>query len=341
MERVELWSDLLISSYLLNHISSAILIICVLYLARDYFQRRPSFTIDRFVYLFAVLLFLLAINQVRNLLADWYLHIFFYIILDLSVFGISMYLLVELFIFRELALDYPSPARIERMKEVTSDAVFNSQQHIQSRWVSHLDEDNTAKFITRELSIPNNEENIGEIKHRLSTLAEIGEGEQSEFYDLNLTLEAAKNELAEAIADRDLEILNEHLPTVHCYPAQMQMLFEEMIRNVIKHNKDECPRLIVFEEEQENDWMIIFEDNGEGMYLRHQKQFFYLFKLDDEGALDKTKGMGLALCRKIMRNHRGHIWMESDYYSGVSLYITIPKYLALNPRDIPEYTYPD
>lgn len=36
-------------------------------------------------------------------------------------------------------------------------------------------------------------------------------------------------------------------------------------------------------------------------------------------------GIGLALCKRIIDNHKGEIWVESDGKTGSTFYFSIPK----------------
>jgi chemotaxis family two-component system sensor kinase Cph1 len=36
-------------------------------------------------------------------------------------------------------------------------------------------------------------------------------------------------------------------------------------------------------------------------------------------------GMGLAICEKIAKLHRGKIWVDSELNKGAAFYYTIPK----------------
>lgn len=341
MERSEVWAHLLIPAYIISHLVSAVIIFQILMMSWNFFRKRRSVKIVRFFRIAAFFMVLVALNQIKMVAELHYLYVFGFVFLDLLIIVVGLFLMFEAFRALRVLSKYYTPAQLDKYDDERWDAALTSNLHTRSRWTSHLDEINTARMITRELSIPDNYKVIEEIKHRLDALAELGEGDQSEFFDLNESLATAKEELAEEIEARGLEIMSEELPIVHCYPEQMQWLFTEMIKNVIKHNEEPEPTLVIFEEELKEDWVIMFEDNGEGMYPKHQRQFFQLFKVNEDDRLNLSKGMGLALCRRIMRNHRGHIWMESDYYSGVVMYVTIPKYLVLNPREIPEYTYPE
>jgi len=57
--------------------------------------------------------------------------------------------------------------------------------------------------------------------------------------------------------------------------------------------------------------MILFvRDNGKGIAPRHQDKVFGLFEKLDASA--PGSGMGLALVRRIVEQHGGKIWVESE-----------------------------
>ena len=334
------WYDIIITIYVTSNL---VLISFILYTIVQYYLHyriRKSVNKPKFVLGLVILAFLIAVNAFRHIMEVWYPYTLQYTLLDLILITACVILsMMGVQYFIELKDQY-TPAEVDRLKKTRWDAAFTTQINIDSTISLHQDQNITSKVLCDEMAKDNNHFRLNEIRRRLKLFSELGEGDESEYIDLNQVLEESKKELSTEIERGALEILNENLPTIHCYPDQLKAVFKELIRNVLLHNKEENRKLIVFQEELLEDWMLIFEDNGEGMYPKYQKQFFNLFKLDENDRADLTQGFGLALCRKIMRNHHGHIWIESDYYSGVSMYLSIPKYLILNLKPEPDYVYP-
>ena len=331
MEDIERLGNLLISNYHLANLITALLLIALALLSMRYFKQRPSIKLERFVYTFWILLFVLALDQLRDIAELWWTNVWVYGALDLLIIMSVWSVVYELFKFMEVAAKYKTPGDVKEILAEKFGAIFITQLSLRGIWQSQLDIRNFCRGVGAELDAKNNEERLAEIRRRLKIFAELGENQFSEYYDLAKVLKQVKYELRDEIAEKNLKILQEDLPELYCYPEQMAWIFKELITNVIKHNDAEEPQLIIFSEEKDNDWMLIFEDNGDGVPYQLQKQFFNLFKLDDENRIQLDQGMGLALCQKLIRFHRGYIWMESDFYSGTSIYLVIPKQLVLRP----------
>ena len=69
---------------------------------------------------------------------------------------------------------------------------------------------------------------------------------------------------------------------------------------------------------------IKFTDNGIGFEQQFADQIFQIFeRLHPSDEFDGT-GIGLALCKKIVENHRGHIYALSNENEGASFLIILP-----------------
>lgn len=281
-------------------------------------------------------LFLMGFNQFRAVLQLWWPSVYGYALFDLLLIGVTFYTFNTFLNFLPVAKKYLTPDDLKHLRKQHHHSYFYSQMQIQSIWVTHNDIENLTRGIALEIKDGKNERLI-EISRRLQYFADFGADHFSQPYQLRKAMDWAIDELHSEIESRNLEVLIEDLPELNCYPDQIQWLFKEILTNVLKHNQEENPCVVVFAEELMHDWLIIFEDNGEGIRYKDQINLFNLFNLKDNERIDLSQGMGLALCRKIMRIHRGHIWIDSGYYSGFSINISIPKQLILKPREIPEY----
>lgn len=155
--------------------------------------------------------------------------------------------------------------------------------------------------------------------------------------DLNGLLENAKQELGQLIEDKNAIIENTELPTLNVIPFQMQQLFINLIgnslkyskKNVIPHIKIENSLVTAKDEEllpntKDKFYKISVEDNGIGFEQEYANKIFILFnRLHNKNQFDGT-GIGLAICKKIVENHKGYIFAEGHPNEGSTFTIYLP-----------------
>ncbi len=66
-------------------------------------------------------------------------------------------------------------------------------------------------------------------------------------------------------------------------------------------------------------------DNGMGIAPENYDRIFEIFsRLENKYATDSA-GIGLSICKKIMDNHEGEIWLESIMNQGTSFFLSFKK----------------
>jgi signal transduction histidine kinase len=122
------------------------------------------------------------------------------------------------------------------------------------------------------------------------------------------------------------------LPVVEASPLQMRQLFQNLISNALKFRRpDEPPlvRIMAANPPEGSDGhglqcQIIVEDNGIGFEPEYGERIFELFqRLHGREDYEGT-GIGLAICRKIVDRHNGHIVAHSSPGSGTRFVVTLP-----------------
>ena len=119
------------------------------------------------------------------------------------------------------------------------------------------------------------------------------------------------------------------LPVVMADEAQLVELFQHLIGNAIKYGNVAIPRVHICARRSAHDtWMFSFKDNGPGIDPQHFARIFGLFqRLHKRGEFSGT-GMGLAICKKIVEQHEGTIWVESLPGEGSTFCFTLTAYSA-------------
>ena len=163
-----------------------------------------------------------------------------------------------------------------------------------------------------------------------------------EMADLNEILEAAKHEIAESISDKSAIIKSEHLPTLKVIPFQIQQMFINLLGNSVKYSKANVPPEIQIDYRkislQQIGQLVLpakkdfhkftFSDNGIGFSEEYSQRIFELFsRLHNKDEIAGT-GIGLAICKKIVENHKGYILAKGKPGEGAVFEIYLPEDIA-------------
>lgn len=114
------------------------------------------------------------------------------------------------------------------------------------------------------------------------------------------------------------------LPTIWGDRQQLVQLLLNLLSNALKYQGADAPKIHVSAERGEDEWVIAVQDNGMGIDPAYHEKIFEIFKrLHDQQSYSGT-GIGLAVCRRVVSNHGGRIWVESAPGEGSTFYFTVP-----------------
>jgi len=136
-------------------------------------------------------------------------------------------------------------------------------------------------------------------------------------------VEWAVNNLKQAIEESAAVLDIGDLPEVHGDMVNLVLLFQNLIGNAIKYRGSGSPRIGISAAAEDHEWIFSLVDNGIGIDAAYHKKIFGLFKRL-HGAQYQGTGIGLALCRRIVENHGGSIWVESEPGKGATFKFTLP-----------------
>ncbi len=125
---------------------------------------------------------------------------------------------------------------------------------------------------------------------------------------------------------KEAKIYFADLPEVNADFIQIKQLLKSLIENALKFSGEENPIIRISAEDQEKQWVFKVEDNGIGISKVYQKSIFEVFGKINAVRNSNFKGGGLAVCKKIVTNHQGDIWLESNGEGqGSKFFFSIPK----------------
>jgi light-regulated signal transduction histidine kinase (bacteriophytochrome) len=157
--------------------------------------------------------------------------------------------------------------------------------------------------------------------------------------DLNNIISEVKADLELKIEETSTNISSEVLPVIDAIPMQMRQLFTNLFTNAIKFKGEgSTPKIDIKcaelnEEEKENNhlrqnikyYKIIVKDHGIGFDQEFSMKIFQIFQRLHGKAEYPGSGIGLAICKKIVENHAGRIFAESEPGKGAEFITILPE----------------
>ncbi len=160
---------------------------------------------------------------------------------------------------------------------------------------------------------------------------------QLELVDLNAVLNEIVDELD--IRDTKASIDLPDLPEVEGSRLHLKLLFTNLLTNAVKYAKPDVPLRIRIHERKagHHDYIafpvldqfvrytrITVQDNGVGFQSHLSEKVFTIFqRLYNKESAHGT-GIGLAICKKIVHQHNGHMYAEAIENEGASFHIFLP-----------------
>jgi light-regulated signal transduction histidine kinase (bacteriophytochrome) len=165
----------------------------------------------------------------------------------------------------------------------------------------------------------------------LLTLSRVGRTtEEAEEVSVGETLQEIISDLQFTLQEKRVRVsVAPNMPRVQYSPTQLSMVFRNLISNAMKFNNKPDPAITIGVEEGHSEWVFSVEDNGIGIEQRYFDRIFMIFQRLQRSEEFRGTGAGLTIVKKIIENHKGRIWLESEPGVGTKFYFTSPKALAI------------
>jgi light-regulated signal transduction histidine kinase (bacteriophytochrome) len=154
---------------------------------------------------------------------------------------------------------------------------------------------------------------------------------------LNQLIDEVLIDMDQRIKEKNAKVTVGKLPELYVNPGLIKSLFQNLISNSLKYaKKEETPVINITARLDEpltssdngnsvkKYWRILVQDNGIGFEQQYAEQVFTMFKRLHAGPEYKGTGIGLAICKKIVEEHNGHISARSNVNEGTTFTISLP-----------------
>lgn len=132
----------------------------------------------------------------------------------------------------------------------------------------------------------------------------------------------------EALA-KEIEIIfltpEKKLPSIIADKDNLRVVFQNLLENAIKYSNSHG-KIFVSLKEKDDQVEVSVKDTGVGISEEGRNKIFEKFYRDPEAEKKDVVGTGIGLytSKKIIEEHKGKIWFESDGNDGTTFFFSIP-----------------
>jgi signal transduction histidine kinase len=142
--------------------------------------------------------------------------------------------------------------------------------------------------------------------------------------DCNDVLQIGLKNLEAAIQESGAIVQHAQLPLLMADSSQLIQVFQNLIGNAIKFHGSSSPVIHVSAQPEGKEWVFSVADNGIGIAAEHMESVFVIFQRLHGREEYSGNGIGLSICKKIIEQHGGRIWIESELGHGSTFKFTLP-----------------
>ncbi len=141
--------------------------------------------------------------------------------------------------------------------------------------------------------------------------------------DCKAVLAQALQSLHTRIVERGAIITHDPLPTVSGDATRIGQVLQNLIGNALKFCEATPPRIHLSALKEHHHWRFSVQDNGIGIDPQQTGRLFQVFQRLHTRSEYPGTGIGLAICKRIVEQHGGRIWVESQPGEGSIFYFTL------------------
>ena len=142
--------------------------------------------------------------------------------------------------------------------------------------------------------------------------------------DCNSVVAQAVANLKASLDETGSTVTYGHLPVLMANGPQLEQVFQNLIGNAIKFRDGAIPVIEIGAELKGDNWVFFVCDNGIGIAPENAEVIFSIFQRLHTRTEYSGNGIGLAICKKIIEQHGGKIWLGSHRGPGCTFNFNVP-----------------
>jgi len=147
-----------------------------------------------------------------------------------------------------------------------------------------------------------------------------------ETFEVDELIGVVSKNLTLQLDEKSAKITYDILPVLKGNKTQIFQLFQNLIYNGLKYQLPEKHAHVhVGVKDLGTHYQFEIRDNGIGIEPKYLKKIFEVFQRLHKRHEFSGTGVGLAICKKIVEQHGGKIWAESELGKGASFFFTVEK----------------
>ncbi len=144
--------------------------------------------------------------------------------------------------------------------------------------------------------------------------------------DTNTILDQVLATLESEIKTTNTDLGHSNLLPIFGDNKTISLVFQNLIENAIKYRSPaRAPKIYISSKSVNNGVEITVQDNGLGINPMYHGKIFKIFQRVPDSQKMAGSGIGLAICKKIIEQHGGKIWIESNLNEGSHFKFWLPS----------------
>ncbi len=116
-----------------------------------------------------------------------------------------------------------------------------------------------------------------------------------------------------------------NMPKIDAAAVQLGQVFSNLISNAIKYRKHDEGQVSISVEDLGDSFRFSVQDDGIGIDPCFHEKVFVIFQTLTARDKVESTGVGLSLVKKIIEEHGGEVWLDSEESKGATFHFTWPK----------------